>query len=59
MNNDKEKKLLKWELLDSDTGLTKRAKVPGGWLVKFLVGEGVGGLFYPDPDHSWDGASLE
>jgi hypothetical protein len=57
-----------------------RAKVPGGWLVFFVVGSreqqpipnvadgsglgvgvGVGAsvTFYPDPEHRWDGASLD
>jgi hypothetical protein len=59
MNNDKEKKLLKWEVLESDAGWTKRAKVPGGWFVRLSHSEGVGGFFYPDPAHSWDGTSLD
>lgn len=52
-----------------------RAKIPGGWLVvvfksshyrkeKWLSGYGwgygLGGLtFVPDPEHEWDGNSLE
>lgn len=39
-----------------------RAKVPGGWLIcVFWNNANVGGpsmLFYPDPTHAWDGASL-
>ncbi|HST22198.1 MAG TPA: hypothetical protein VLR90_13830 [Blastocatellia bacterium] len=42
---------------------TFRAKVPGGWLVVVRI---EGGLavspsvtFYPDPEHEWDGNSLE
>ena len=31
-----------------------RAKIPGGWLVK----EGPGLCFVPDPDHTWDGRSI-
>jgi hypothetical protein len=38
-----------------------RAKVPGGWLV--YAGNAYhhhGGItFYPDPEHRWDGQSLE
>jgi hypothetical protein len=37
-----------------------RARVPGGWLVflsRISTGQS-GALFYPDPNHSWDGASL-
>ncbi len=40
---------------------TARAKVPGGWLVA-LGGQGgcfFGVTFYPDPMHTWDGASLD
>ena len=39
-----------------------RAKVPGGWLIcVFWNSVSCGGpsmLFYPDPEHLWDGASL-
>lgn len=35
-----------------------RARVPGGWLV-FLWGAGTGATFFPDPDHEWDGGTLE
>jgi hypothetical protein len=38
---------------------TRRAKVPGGWLVAFNTDDHVSGLtFYPDPSYSWDGGSL-
>ena len=44
---------LQWEGLSAEG--VRRAKVPGGWLVAI----GAGALtFYPDPDHTWDGASL-
>lgn len=40
-----------------------RAKIPGGWLVKgqFRQGDsaGFGLTFVPDPDHAWDGTSLD
>ena len=40
-----------------------RAKVPGGWIICLLAGVpngGAGGLtFLPDPDHKWDGSSLD
>jgi hypothetical protein len=45
----------------------RRAKVPGGWLVatymNIVADSGTspasGGLtFYPDPNHTWNGASL-
>jgi len=61
--------MLVWEIMDSrlPTGAqsyTKRALVPGGWLV-FTEGQAYGreglrsgGLtFYPDPEHQWERAS--
>jgi hypothetical protein len=47
----------------------RRAKVPGGWLVATFMDQighvetykslGSGGVtFYPDPNHTWNGASL-
>jgi len=60
---------LTWERLES-VPTTERAKVPGGWLVRFYYHEydgfseertvyGYGGMtFYPDPEHQWDGNSL-
>jgi hypothetical protein len=36
----------------------RRAKVPGGWLVRTSSAEGAGICFYPDPQHKWDGSSL-
>ena len=58
---------LKWEKIDCEmaeknflggpaVGQMLRAKVPGGWLIQFTLG--VGGFFYPDPEHLWDGSSL-
>lgn len=39
-------------------GNVHRAKVPGGWLV--LVSDNATGLaFHPDPEHMWDGGSLD
>ena len=37
-----------------------RAKVPGGWLVTIGGSSAVdrGITFYPDPEHKWDGGSL-
>ena len=45
-------------------GVMYRAKVPGGWLVKVMLNSfkpnaAVSLTFYPDPDHSWDGNSLD
>jgi hypothetical protein len=48
------KPTLVWHELASAPCAARRAKVPGGW----LVSAGGGVAFYPDPQHSWDGASL-
>lgn len=34
-----------------------RAKVSGGWFV-LVTNNARGLMFYPDPDHQWDGGSL-
>ena len=34
-----------------------RTKVPGGWLV-MITNNARGLMFYPDPEHKWDGGSL-
>ncbi len=37
-----------------------RAKVAGGWLVVCAGAEGVSGVtFYPDPNHEWNGGTLD
>lgn len=42
---------------------TWRAKVPGGWLVRFgwqdASGDSHPMIFYPDLNHEWTGSSLE
>lgn len=54
--------LVEWEELKSSGGLLSvyRAKVPGGWLVYVCNGyhKHAGATFYPDPTHSWSGATL-
>jgi hypothetical protein len=58
---------LEWEELRAKNTLgprnTYRTKIPGGWLVstKEYDSDGVGGgiTFVPDPNHEWDGDSLE
>ncbi len=54
----------KWEQLKDETDgqkrdYTQRAKIPGGWLVKSKYIHGVGLTFVPDPNHQWDGNSLD
>ena len=36
-----------------------RAKVPGGWLVAIWWTQSSTTIFYPDPEHRWDGGSLD
>ena len=42
---------------------TFRTKVPGGWLVVVRIEKYAAApmslTFYPDPEHEWDGGSLE
>ena len=47
---------MQWEELKSNHGIMGRAKVPGGWFVIYK-GEGITMIFYPDPEHKWDGHS--
>ncbi len=46
---------LDWQQVSAAPVRLLRAKVPGGWL---LVSNGSVG-FYPDPEHAWDGRSIE
>jgi hypothetical protein len=46
---------LKFEPLDAAAYAIARAKVPGGW----LIAGGATLTFYPDPEHSWDGSSVD
>jgi hypothetical protein len=48
---------LRWEALPSSQFSLSRSKVPGGWLI--AAGSTPSLVFYPDPDHRWDGASVE
>jgi hypothetical protein len=36
-----------------------RSRVPGGWLIFLYKGGLTGATFYPDPNHAWDGGTLE
>lgn len=51
---------IEWEAIETPhthRTSTERARIPGGWLVKFSEHyneSGAGGLtFVPDPDHTW------
>jgi len=35
-----------------------RTKVPGGWLV-LMIHDTTSLMFYPDPEHRWDGGNLD
>jgi len=56
---------LLWHKLNSSSaggeifklGDVYRTKVPGGWLV-LVTNNARGLMFYPDPEHNWDGGSL-
>jgi hypothetical protein len=71
----KERNMLKLEKLEQDFKFQGgepvfhlyRARIPGGWLVlmqnwktswEWAYGYG-GATFVPDPQHSWDGSSLD
>ena len=44
----------------ADDALTRtyyRAAIPGGWMV--LMGNYAIALFVPDPEHKWDGGSID
>ncbi|QDT11002.1 hypothetical protein [Planctomycetes bacterium K23_9] len=47
---------------DAKSMTFNRAKVPGGWLVTSTLysgPKGYGITFVPDPNHAWDGSSVE
>lgn len=52
-----------WDHLKNKNGprFSRRAKIPGGWLFSTQEGnDGGGGVaFIPDPNHEWDGSSLD
>jgi len=58
-----EKKQLSFELLPNRITATSatlaiyRAKIPGGWLVALRPNDNM--AFVPDPQHDWDGGSVE
>ena len=37
-----------------------RSKIPGGWIVVMTKEAGEAGVtFVPDPNHTWDGSSID
>lgn len=60
-------RVILWEPIDSIDGpdTIVRAKVPGGWIICISASErseteGANGVtFVPDPNHTWDGNSLD
>src|SRR5262245_49077712 len=52
--------LLTWETVAADPGgtmVTKRASVPGGWLVLVQRGDSTSLTFFPDEKHRWNEGS--
>ena len=47
-----------WEKLRTGFEATARAKLPGGWLIALGEGGARSVVFYPDPEHEWDGTTL-
>jgi hypothetical protein len=47
-----------WQKLRTGSESAFRAKLPGGWLIAVGEGPARSVVFYPDPDHIWDGATL-
>ncbi len=48
---------LKFERLNTSlSGMKYRAKIPGGWI---FYANTSGSAFIPDPNHEWDGGSLD
>jgi hypothetical protein len=52
---------LKFENLDVGALASRvsRAKIPGGWLLVSTSNAGGGCTFYPDPEHKWNGGSVD
>lgn len=46
-----------WEQIATSHGPLLRAKLPGGWMV--MTGRATALAFYPDPQHKWDGSTLD
>ena len=57
--------IIKWEELKNKglTGSSYRAKIVGGWLFIIVRGNAQvnssGASFIPDPEHKWDGSSID
>ena len=50
--------MLEFKKIESNRNVS-RAKVPGGWFVTTSSQAGETLIFYPDPEHEWDGSSLD
>lgn len=60
---------LHWELLEESLEtltinslfrkITLRAAVPGGWILMMSLNDRPTSTFVPDPEHLWDGCSVE
>jgi hypothetical protein len=50
---------LVWEHIKNENGpsISKRTKIPGGWLFYIHDDLGSGVTFIPDPEHKWNGNS--
>jgi hypothetical protein len=47
-------------LLGKITVPVTRASIPGGWLVTVVYpGQSASVCFVPDPEHCWDGSSIQ
>jgi len=57
-NANEEKPMLEFKKIESNRNAS-RAKVPGGWFVAITSKSGETLVFYPDPEHEWDGSSLD
>jgi hypothetical protein len=52
---------LKIDCVLNPLGSYKRTKVPGGWFVLWHLADRPhfsGMIYYPDPEHKWDGNSV-
>jgi hypothetical protein len=48
-----------WQEVPTSQNPFWRAKVPGGWLLLGSTASARAVTFYPDPQHAWDGTTLD